>query len=92
MPYRMPVVSEKFQRVRGRSRSAWHGGGAGQKRRIRAVRDRAAHGARGQAQSFGAALRRQHVAGATPRRTGLVTLPAVPAAARPFASNSQKLL
>jgi len=27
--------------VRGRSRSAWHGGGAGHKRRIRAVRDRA---------------------------------------------------
>ena len=61
MPYRMPVVSEKFQRVRGRSQSAWHGGGAGQKRRIRAVRDRAVRTAPAARRSLSA----QHFGGST---------------------------
>lgn len=41
MPYRMPVVKREVSKGAWLSRSAWHAGGAGQKRSIRAVRDRA---------------------------------------------------
>lgn len=56
MPYKTPAVSEEVQRARGRSRKAWHGGGASQKRGICAVCNRFyANCDRGHLRSFGTA-------------------------------------